>query len=77
MGQKAIVFYCKQCGELFFAAMARPDVLQANAEEIAEYLQNGDRMEVIDADEVAIQFGTCHCYDEAPVTEPQQARLTF
>ena len=62
MANKAIVFYCKDCGALFFAAMARPEVLQNSAIEIAEYLQNGDRLEVVDVDEGKIKFGTCHCF---------------
>jgi len=67
MTQKALVFYCKTCGALFFAAMARPNVLAHCADDIAEYLEHGDRMEVIDADEVPIKFERCTCYDaDAP-----------
>jgi len=61
MSEKALVFYCKDCGALFFASMVRPNVLERNAAEIAKYLNNGDRMEVIDTEEVTIQFGRCSC----------------
>lgn len=64
MGEKAIVFYCHGCGAMFFAAMARPQVFKDSADEIAEYLQAGDRMEVIDADEVRVQFESCKCNND-------------
>ena len=64
MSEKAIVFHCKTCDALFFAAMQ--SVAGDYAQEIAEYLANGDRMEIVDPQEVSVKFAMCHCYDNKP-----------
>ena len=66
MSKYAIVFYCKACGALFFAAMTRPNVLRGCAAEIDDYIANGDRMEVIDTDVTPVRLERCHCYDKQP-----------
>ena len=66
MSKYAIVFYCKTCGALFFAAMTRPNVLRGCAAEIDDYIANGDRMEVIDTDVTPVRLERCHCYDKQP-----------
>ena len=61
MNEKAIVFYCKDCGALFFAVMQ--NIAYEYRAEIAGYLADGDRMEVVDASVVNVQFQRCTCYD--------------
>jgi hypothetical protein len=41
--------------------------LAEDSEQIAEYLQQGDRLEVVDVEEVKLKFETCHCYDDEEV----------
>lgn len=62
MSEKAIVFYCKTCGALFFAVMQ--SAVGSHAQEIAEYLEKGDRMEIVDPEVIPIAFSACHCYDD-------------
>lgn len=59
--ENAIVFYCKDCGALFFAVMQ--NIAEEYSKEIAGYLADGDRMEVVDASVVNVQFQRCTCYD--------------
>lgn len=59
--EKAIVFYCKDCGALFFAVMQ--NVAEEYSKEIAAYLANGDRMEIVDPTVVNVQFQRCTCFD--------------
>jgi len=57
----AIVFYCKGCGELFFAAIKNERNIKNSKKEIIQYLAEGHKMEEIDADKVEIVFGRCKC----------------
>jgi hypothetical protein len=56
---------------MFYASVVRADFLAEDSEQIAEYLQQGDRLEVVDIGEVKIKFETCHCYDDED--EPAEA----
>jgi len=59
--EKAIVFYCKDCGELFFAAIKNERNIRDSAEEIIEYLAGGHEIDEIDANEESINLGKCTC----------------
>ena len=59
--EKAIVFYCKGCGELFFAAIKNKSNIEDSKKEIIQYLAEGHKMEEVDADKVKIIFGSCKC----------------
>lgn len=61
MNEKAIVFYCKDCGALFFAVMQ--NIAYEYRAEIAGYLADGDRMEIVDPTVVNVQFQRCTCFD--------------
>lgn len=63
MSRKAIVFYCKDCGELFFAAMKESQVIKDSKKEIIQYLAEGHRMEEVDPDVVRVSLGNCKCHD--------------
>ena len=58
---KAIVFYCKGCGEMFFATIKNERNIRDSQKEIIEYLAEGHRMEEVNPDEVGIKFGGCKC----------------
>lgn len=53
MNKKAVVFYCKDCDGLFFAAINEVKVLKDSAEDIVEYIHEGHRLEVIDKELVS------------------------
>ena len=53
MNTKAVVFYCKDCEGLFFAAINEVKVLKESAEEIVEYIAEGHRLEVITKESVS------------------------
>lgn len=59
--EKAIVFYCKGCGEMFFAAVKNERVIRDSQREIIQHLVDGHKMEEVDADVVKIKFGRCKC----------------
>lgn len=63
MSRKAIVFYCKDCDELFFAAMKESQVIKNSKKEIIQYLSEGHRMEEVDPDVVKVSLGSCKCHD--------------
>lgn len=69
---KAIVFYCKDCNEMFFAAMEDPVVLEDCANEVAEYLAAGHRLEKVGRDIVVDEFEGCKCNEEP---DNEQGRL--
>ena len=60
MDTKAVVFYCKDCGGLFFAAVNEIKVLKESAEDIVEYIHEGHRLEVI-AKESVSRATWCKC----------------
>lgn len=64
--EKAIVFYCKGCGELFFAAVKNERNIKDSKKEIIQYLAEGHKMEEIDADKVNVALGRCVCRAEKP-----------
>ena len=57
--EKAIVFYCKYCGEMFFATVKNEKNIRDSQKEIIQYLAEGHKMEEIDSDKVGIRFGGC------------------
>ena len=61
MSEKAIVFYCKGCGALFFAAMKRGDSIKGAKKEIIEYLAEGHRIEEVNPDVVKVKLEECKC----------------
>lgn len=63
MPDEALVFYCKKCGVLFFAVVNDPNLIKGCADEIASYIANGDRMNIVDTTKVKVRFGHCACYD--------------
>lgn len=58
---KAIVFYCKGCGELFFAALKNERNIKDSKKEIIQYLAEGHKMEEVDSDVVKTKLGSCKC----------------
>ena len=56
---KAIVFYCKDCGELFFAALKNERNIQDSKKEIIQYLSEGHKIEEVDM--VKLKLGGCQC----------------
>lgn len=62
MNEKAIVFYCKGCGALFFAAMKRESTIKHAKKEIIQYLSEGHRMEEVDPDVVKVKLEECRCH---------------
>lgn len=61
MSEKAIVFYCKGCGSLFFAAMKREKTIKDAKKEIIQYLSEGHRMEEVDSGVVKVKLEECKC----------------
>ena len=59
--EKAIVFYCKDCGELFFATVKSERNIRDVGEDIIEYLAEGHEIKEVDANEVNIKIGSCKC----------------
>ena len=59
--EKAIVFYCKDCGEMFFAAIKNESIIKDSKKEIIQYLAEGHKMEEVDSDLVKIKLGSCKC----------------
>ena len=59
--RKAIVFYCKNCGELFFACIKDPLAIKNSKKEINQYLIEGHRIAEVDIEEVQVKFGSCKC----------------
>jgi len=57
--EKAIVFYCKGCGEMFFATVKNERNIRDSQKEIIQYLAEGHRMEEVDSDEVRKNFRGC------------------
>ncbi len=67
MDTKAVVFYCKDCGGLFFAAVNEIKVLKESAEEIVEYIHEGHRLEVIEKQSVrSATWCKCALEQETP-----------
>ena len=66
MSRKAIVFYCKDCGELFFAVMKYPETTKNSKKEIIQYLSEGHKMEEVDPDVVRVSLGECKCMEVKP-----------
>jgi hypothetical protein len=58
---KAIVFYCKDCGELFFATVKSKRNIRDVADEIIEYLIEGHEIKEIDIKDDGIKLGKCLC----------------
>ena len=56
----SIVFYCKDCGGMFFATCEDP-VSKESAKDIAEYLQMGHRLEKVSAATVRKEWGDSKC----------------
>lgn len=63
-----IVFYCKDCGKLFFAAVNMPHVMREAAKDIAEYLAKGHRMSEVDTSTVRVTMERCTCDDSKQPT---------
>lgn len=61
---KAIVFYCKNCDEMFFAAVNRPEVIEDSRKDINKYLKQGHRMSEVDTEEIRVTLGRCICNEE-------------
>lgn len=59
--EKAIVFYCKDCGVLFFATIKNERNIRDSKKEIIQYLAEGHKMEEVDSDVVKIKLGSCKC----------------
>lgn len=57
-----IVFYCKDCGQMFYASVNSSDAFDDDsAQEIAEFLLAGHRMETTDTNNVRANFKGCQC----------------
>lgn len=61
MSEKAVVFYCKGCDALFFAAMKREKTIKDAHKEIIQYLAEGHRMEEVNPDVVKVKLEECKC----------------
>lgn len=61
MSEKAIVFYCKGCGSLFFAAMKSEKTIKNAKKSIIQYLSEGHRIEEVDPDVVKVKLEECKC----------------
>ena len=58
---KAIVFYCKDCGELFFAAVKSERNIRDVGGDIIEYLAEGHEIKEVDIKDDSIKLGKCTC----------------
>lgn len=70
-----IVFYCKDCGSMFFASVNDPKypMDKDTAKEIASYLQEGHIMKTITDKEVRENFGGCRCGESKQLDLFQEA----
>ena len=59
--EKAIVFYCKDCGELFFATVKSERSIRDVGEDIIDYLAEGHKIKEIDIKDDGIKLGKCTC----------------
>jgi len=59
--QKAIMISCKDCGEIFFAAIQNEKNIRDSGEEIIKYLAEGHTIKQFDADLATIKLGKCKC----------------
>ena len=58
----SIVFYCKDCGAMFFASINDPEWYDDDlAKDVSEYLKEGHRMETVDNETVRANFNSCTC----------------
>lgn len=60
-GETSIVFYCKDCGNLFFAAVNSPNILADCSNDIRLYLRQGHKMAEVPHETVRQSFASCKC----------------
>jgi len=58
---KVIIFRCKNCNEIFFAAIKDKKIIKDSKKEIIQYLSEGHRMEEIDLERTKVTLGNCNC----------------
>lgn len=70
----SIVFFCKDCGAMIFAAVNLPEVIAGCADEIGEMSAAGHRMAEVSHERVRAEFSMCQCRAEK---EPDQLALNL
>jgi len=58
---KAIVFCCKDCGEVFFAMVKSERNIRDVGNEIIDYLAEGHEIKEVDVDGDSVKLGHCQC----------------
>ena len=64
MSKLNIVFYCKNCGALFFACEKSPKVIKDSKKEINQYLMEGHKIAEVSTEEIRAKFGLCKCNNQ-------------
>lgn len=60
----SIVFYCKDCNAMFFAAANEPNVLRDCGRDIARYIKAGHGMAEVTHEDVRKSFSHCRCNEQ-------------
>jgi len=58
-------FYCKDCGQMFFATVNDPACLSFEVtKDIGKYLRQGHDMRIVDTETVRRDFNGCTCHQK-------------
>ena len=68
MTDKSIVFYCKNCKGMIFASKNKPERLVDCADEIHQFILEGQRLDLINSEDIDEHTKWCKC-DENPYLE--------